>query len=540
MNRWAPIGISLLLLAQAAHAAEVELTILPPTPEWLLHPSLAPGPCNLAGLRIEVCPTQLHPEGIVTVGEQALMFDLEPLLAAHDYEAVLARVAMNYGPELALLEAGNLDGFLATRMPTNGPAVTPPAAPPPRTFREAQPRARQTDIGGGGATRALRTESNATGNVEIDQLARRDPDLISASMLYVIGHSYFALGKYLPAETAFHLALRAVPNHVRAHESLGMLYLRTERYADARVHLARAVELGRSTAHVYGALGYLEQKTRRYFAAATAFQRALVLEPDNRTAQRGLLHALTETREHGKAQALVEQLLHGEPDDPDLWVYRAHIALAAGERAPALASLETASRLGDVSPGNRRACVELHLQGGSIARAVELMRGSAAELPFSLVDRALVWLANEGEWDGFRALLTAVDGTELRGIEQSRFLTRRASLALNDGNRRAARTALQEALVLDPSNADALMSLGRVFRAERDVQRADLLFRRAGAYTAERDNASVARAELAIEQDAFDAALTILRNVVAANPARADLRRNIDVLEDIVLLRTER
>lgn len=540
MKSWAPIGISLLLLAQAVHAAEVALTILPPTPEWLLYPSLAPGPCNASGLRIEACPTQLHPEGIVTVGEQALMFELEPLLAAHDYEAVLARVAMNYGPELALLEAGNLDGFLATRMPTDGRAVTPPAAPPPRTFREAQPRARQTDIGGGGATRAPRMESNATGNVVIDQLARRDPDLISASMLYVIGHSYFALGKYLPAETAFHLALRAVPNHVRAHESLGMLYLRTERYADAHVHLARAVELGRNTAHVYGALGYLDQKTRRYSAAATAFEKALVLEPDNRTAQRGLLHALTETREHGKARALVEELLRGEPDDPDLWVYRGHITLAAGDRPAALASLESALRLGGDSLANRRACVELHMESGSIARAVELMRGSAAELPFALVDRALVWLANEGKWDGFRALLAAVDRTALRGVEQSRLLTRRASLALNDGNRRAAGAALEEALELDPSNADALMSLGRVFRAAADLGRADLLFRRATSYAAERENASVARAELAIEQGNFDAALTILRNVVTINPARADLRRNIDVLEDVALLRTER
>jgi Tfp pilus assembly protein PilF len=331
-----------------------------------------------------------------------------------------------------------------------------------------------------------------------------------------------------------------VPNHVRAHESLGMLYLRTERYDDARVHLARALELGRNTAHVHGALGYLEQKTRRYSAAATAFQKALALEPDSRTAQRGLLHALTETREYGKAQALVEQLLRAEPDDPDLWLYRAYIALAAGDRAPALASLETALRLGHDSIANRRACLELHIESGSIARAVELMRGSAVELPFALVDRALVWLANEREWDDFRALSAAVDRTALTGVEQSRLLTRRASLALDDGNRRAAGTALQEALALDPSNTDALMSLGRVFRAEGDLGRADLLFRRAASYTGVRENASVARAELAIEQESFDAALAILRNVVTINPARADLRRSIDVLEDVVLLSTER
>jgi hypothetical protein len=50
----------------------------------------------------------------------------------------------------------------------------------------------------------------------------------------------------------------------------------------------------------------------------------------------------------------------------------------------------------------------------------------------------------------------------------------------------------------------------------------------------------VARAGVAIDQEDFDGALTILRNLVAGSPARADVRRNIDLLEDIVLLRTER
>jgi tetratricopeptide (TPR) repeat protein len=345
----------------------------------------------------------------------------------------------------------------------------------------------------------------------------------------------------LPAETAFQLALRAVPNHVRAHESLGMLYLRTERYEQARTHLVRAVELGRNGAPVHAALGYLEQKTRHFWAAANAFQRALVLEPDQPTAQRGLLHALTETHEHAKARALVEQLLRDEPDDPALWLYRTQIALAANEQAVAVASLETALRLGDDSIENRRACVVLHLESGNIARAVQLLQGaSPPTLSFPLLDRALGWLANENEWDEFRDLLDTVDRTTLGGAEQSRLVTRRASLALHDNNRRAASTGLQEALALDPANADALLALGQIYRAERDYGRADLLFQRASAYAAARENALVARADVAIDQEDFDGALAHLRDVAIGNPLRGDVRRNIDVLEDLVLLRTQR
>jgi tetratricopeptide (TPR) repeat protein len=164
----------------------------------------------------------------------------------------------------------------------------------------------------------------------------------------------------------------------------------------------------------------------------------------------------------------------------------------------------------------------------------------AREREFALVDRALVWLANENRWDELLALSAGVDRTALDGVEQSRLLTRRAALALHDGNRRAASTALQEALALDPSNTDALMALGQIYRAERDYGRADLLLRRASDYGAVRDSALVARADVASDQQNYDGALAFLREVVAANPTRADLRRNIDVLENLRLLRTQR
>ena len=169
------------------------------------------------------------------------------------------------------------------------------------------------------------------------------------------------------------------------------------------------------------------------------------------------------------------------------------------------------------------------------------MRGPAARgLQFSLVDQALGWLANENAWDRFRELFGSVDRAALSGTDQSRLLARRATLALHDGNTQAASTALQEALTLDPANADALLALGQILRTQRDYGRADLVYRRASAYGAVRDSALVARVDVAIAQENFDNALTILRNGVTSSPTHADLRRNVDVLEDIVLLRTQR
>lgn len=528
---------SVAALGHAAHAAEVTLEIAPPEAAWLV--PVAGQPCTSAtGMRIEACPVQQQPEGMLIAGEQGLMIDIAPLLAAQDYDGVLARAAENYGVELLLIEMGDLEGFLATRTPTDGRVQELFGPPPPIQFAAAR-----TGASGPAITDGVEVPSESPRPLDQPRGVTptgRQPDVISAGVLFVLGQSYLALQRYLAAETAFRLALRAVPNHVRAHESLGLLYLKTERHAEAREHLARAVELGRNHPQVHSALGYLEQKARRYSAAASAFQRALVLEPEQRTAQRGLLHALIEGRDYAKARTLVEQLLRAEPDDTALWLYRAQIALAANERAVALASLETALRLGDDSSENRRACAVLHIESGNVARAVELLQGSAARgLAFSLVDQALGWLANANEWEDFRELLATVERAALGVVEQSRLLTRRASLALHDGNRGAARAALQEAFALDPSNADALMALGQIYRAERDYGRADFLFRHASDYPEVRDGAVVARADVAIEQENFDDAAALLRNVVAGNLARADLSRNIAVLENLVLLRTQ-
>lgn len=523
------------LLAHGARAAEVTLEITPPQPAWLI-PTTGQ-PCSFGpGMRIEACPVQLQPEGMALVGEEGLILQVTPLLLAGNYEAALARVAVNFPEELALLEAGDLAGFLSTRIPTNGLQQLPAAAP---AVRVATSRAVETAPGINEDDLGAESPRPVAGP---NPFARRpmSPDLISASVLFMIGQSYFALQRYLPAETAFRLALQAVPDHPRAHESLGMLYLRAERYGDAREHLARALELGRKSAQAHAGLGYLEQQTRRYTAAADAFQRALALEPAQRTAQRGLLHALTESRQHAKAHALVEQLLRAEPNDAALWLYRARIMVATNRRDAAVASLETALRLGDDSAANRRACIVLHFESGNVGRAVELLRASSpADLPYPLVDQALAWLADENEWDSYRRLTAAVERDGLGAVDRSRLAMRRASLALHDGNRTAASAGLQDALALDPANAEALVLLAQLHRAERDYGRADLLLQRASDYPEVRERALVARAELAIERQDLDGALAHLQTVVSANP-RAELERNIELLEDLALLRTQR
>jgi tetratricopeptide (TPR) repeat protein len=124
----------------------------------------------------------------------------------------------------------------------------------------------------------------------------------------------------------------------------------------------------------------------------------------------------------------------------------------------------------------------------------------------------------------------------LTDLERSRLLTRRSSLQLHDGNRQAAIALLQEAVELDASNGDALMALAQAYKDDRDYTRAELMFQRASTFDLHRENALVSLAQLAVDQQKFERALALLRDVVSRNPARTDLQRNVDLLENLVLV----
>jgi tetratricopeptide (TPR) repeat protein len=476
MKSWAQLGLIIVVLARAAYAAETDLAVDLPDVVLTLP---------------RVNPPHFQREGLPYPTENQLATELLTLIDRQDYKGALDRARETFGPMLGVLETGDPVGLVA---------------------RSAGP-----------------------GRL---QLPRSGGEDVSSTVLYLIGVAYIYLEQWVPAEAALKAALVPLPDYQRVHEALGQLYMRTDRFEDARMHLTRAAELGLNTAQLHGALGYINYKSKNWWGMASAYQQALALEPDVRDWQTALMTALHETRQYAAGLALAEQMLQLEPDDPDLWLYRSYMALNTDDRALALTSLETAMRLGDDAVAHKQVAAALHLEGGSIGRAVELLKSAAAEdLSFQFIDQALAWLGYENEWEYFRELLAAAEARRatLDNLEGSRLLTRVASLQVHDGNRRAAIATLQQAVELDSSNAEALISLGEAYREERDYNRAELMFQRASVFDLYRENALVSLAGLAIDQQNFDRALALLRDVVSRNPARTDLQRNVDVLENLVL-----
>ena len=476
MTRWAQLALSLVALAPAAYAAETELAVELPAITLTLP---------------RVSPPHFQREGVPYASENEFAIDLLAFMDRQDYEGALAVAREKLGPMMAVLETGDPAGLVA---------------------RSAGP-----------------------GRLPIPPTAGED---VSATVLYVIGVAYIYLERWVPAEAALKAALVPLPDYQRVHEALGNLYVQTERWDEARVHLNRAAELGLNTAQLHASLGYINYKAKNWWGMASAYQQAMTMEPDVRDWQTALMSALNETHQYAAGLALVEQMLQREPNDPVLWLYRSYMALSSGDRAVALTSLETTIRLGDDSVANKQVAAALHMERGSIARAVELLKSApAADLDFQFIDQALAWLNYESEWDYFRDLLAAAERRRnlLDNLQGSRLLTHVSTLQLHDGDRRAAITTLQQAVDLDSSNAEALITLGQAYRDERDLNRAELMFQRASAFELYRENALASLAQIAIDQQNFGRALELLRDIVSRNPARTDLRRNVDVLENLVL-----
>ncbi len=360
---------------------------------------------------------------------------------------------------------------------------------------------------------------------------------LDPALLLLIGQIYMRVDAYDKADTYLEGALRKLPDFVRAHQALGVAYIFQKRYKEALAQISEAVALGGANAELLGYLGYLDHELGNDWGAGAAYEQALMLDGGNAAWQQGLLFSLVSTHRYDSALSFIDHLLENDFGDKDLWLYRAKAALGAKDDAEALTSLEVAIELGESDKDNLHACALLHLQLGSTARAVELLKKSYAQgLDFRYLDETLAWLIREQRWDYAAQLVAAVapKASELGPVDKSAFLSRRAALAVHDGKTSTAIGLLEQAVKIDPANSTALLELATLYAQQHEYVRAELYYERAGAFDDVKEQALLGHAQMAIDRADYAAALDLLRAASKADPNRGDLRRNIEILESLV------
>jgi tetratricopeptide (TPR) repeat protein len=378
--------------------------------------------------------------------------------------------------------------------------------------------------------------------------SNRELNQDSAALQQLRGQVMLSLKRYDEAELALKSALKKSPNLALAHRSLSMLYMLKKDYTQARIHLTRSIELGVADAQLFGQLAFVNLNSQHAASAIAGYQQALYLEPENSQWQQGLLYAWLNSHNFAAAQRLVEDMLEqGKHDNPtELWLLRSQIAMQQQQPQIALSSLEIALQLAPQDTSNTLLAAKLHVQHGSVARAVELLGDSLptvteSELPevMAALDQILPWLLSQSAADKNQqrhaaALLEASSSLKIKGLYQAKLNLYRGQLALQQNHTDNAKRYLMQAIEQEPLLGDALLALAKVYQKLNLSQQAELYFVRASAIPQVKLQALLANAQLQIEQSNYPQALELLQQAVRVEPNRRDLQHNVRELQKIV------
>ncbi len=361
---------------------------------------------------------------------------------------------------------------------------------------------------------------------------------LSPAMLMLKAQVYFSVKEYDKAEATYLSVLARMPQLVRAHSDLGQLYLVREDFVKARQYFANAVAYGSNEAIVHGQLGYLNLTLHGATSAISAYQQALALEPENVQWQRGLLAALSQAKMYEATLAYIKELIQKRPDDPQIWLNQAALALQMDNKEMALGSLEMAILLGDADAANLKTAAQLHLRVKSYDRASELMANlmSKGKLDAGSLFDYVSWLVQAAQYDQAEQLLKLY-ASKLGSLsieDQFAYYLHSGRVAQYKQQYVNANTHYKNALEKNPSSGDALMSYAEFLVSQKDYVQSEFYYLRAEALPQYEKKAMIGRAQMFIDSQNYNSAVSVLRDVYKKYPDMSDLQDTITILENII------
>lgn len=376
--------------------------------------------------------------------------------------------------------------------------------------------------------------------------SERKLDNDSPALKLLRGQVEISLEQYKDAETSLKAAIKEMPDLALAHSSLSMLYMLKSDYINAQKHLSKSLHLGLVSAQVYGQLAYIHLQLEQPVSAIAGYRIALLLSPEVQQWKEGLLYALVQSQSWGQAKGLLENLIEEGPNNANLWLQRAHIAIQQDNYRIALSSLEAAFALGDNNIENKVNAAKLHLEHGSVHRAIAILNNNMEGLLSSseanspdIVYQVATWLVRMDNWQQLAILISQMERYEVKFSPElkSKLNVLAAELKLSQGKDLQAQKKLALAIEQNPANGEALLAMADLMKNNNNLIHASLYYQRAEGLLPYRERSRLNHAQLAIEQQDYKRALELLRQVKTDNPERYDLNVNIRSLEKLVLIK---
>ncbi|MCZ7418281.1 tetratricopeptide repeat protein [Verrucosispora sp. WMMA2121] len=188
------------------------------------------------------------------------------------------------------------------------------------------------------ALRRLRRFDEA-GEAVRDAIARR-PD--APNLRVALGYLQFSLHDYGSALEAFEQALAIDPSDVDALEWRVVALRRLRRFDEAGEAVRDAIARRPDAPNLRVALGYLHDDRYDFVAALEAFEQALAIDPSDADALESRVGTLCNMRRFDEAEEVVRDAIVRRPDMPNLRISLGHVYIAQYDYVAALEAFDQA------------------------------------------------------------------------------------------------------------------------------------------------------------------------------------------------------
>ena len=384
----------------------------------------------------------------------------------------------------------------------------------------------------------------------LERALAQSPAALDSSVM--LARTKLAQADVRGAEDVLKKACEANPKSADAHRALGEFYALQKRMSDAEAQFQRALELdaqnaptlldlarlqfaqGRKQEAEQGFLRLARFKPYKAIHAAFLFEEGrrdeavrefeiLAREnPEDRQARTNLLAAYRASNRTADADTVLSTALRKNPKDADALLRRGEISISTGNYVRAEADLNQVVRLRSAEPEVHYLLAKLYQARGAVLtyrQELSVVLGLNPNLELVRVELAQSMLDNKSGARAAINLLDAAPGAQKgsipilvqrnwalwmlgdlaemrkgidRGLSEARtpdLLIQEGLLRLQAGNPTGARTTLEEALKIDPTDLRALQALSQTYIAQKN---APMALRKVKEYAALRpESASV-------------------------------------------------
>ncbi|MFW6354392.1 MAG: tetratricopeptide repeat protein, partial [Verrucomicrobiota bacterium] len=352
---------------------------------------------------------------------------------------------------------------------------------------------------------------------------------------FLLGNLLYQQNAYDRAERALETALRGFPDFRRAHRTLGLIHIQTERFPQAVGSWLKVITLGGGDAQSYGLLAYAYLNLEKFESALSAYEMARMFKPDSVDFRRGQAQCLLALGRHDRAAALFDELIAERPDTHDYWLLQANAFLELERYADAISNLEILRASGEADRNARFLLGDLHLRDGNHRLALRSYEEALRVAPVESLDRALRplnYLVNRGLFEEASAYLDTLGQTLPEGLgatDAARLVVAEAGIELKQGSPLRAVALLEPLVERDPLNATALLLLGEAHHENGADEEATFYLQRALSLPEAKPEALIALGRIAVDRGDFEAALEHLYAARELDP-RPALQRYIDAV----------